>query len=95
MLPIYGFGRRVSTKYITPFPELMIIFIGTLHELKPECMSDEEGKSVSDHLVPALMIFGTFGKPTKRIKNPFEGRYYVNYLDYLFDDASVRLFFSK
>lgn len=83
-----------EAKHITPFPELMINFIGTLHELKPECMSDE-GKSASDHLAPSLMISGTFGKPTKRIKNSYESRYYVNYLDNLFDDASVRLFFSK
>ncbi len=83
-----------EAKHITPFPELMINFIGTLHELKPECMSDEE-KTASDHLAPSLMISGTFAKPTKRIKNSYESRYYVNYLDNLFDDASVRLFFSK
>lgn len=84
-----------EAKHITPFPELMINFMGTLHELKPECMSDEVEKPASDHLAPSLMISGTFGKPTKRIKNSVEGRYYVNYLDNLFDDASVRLFFSK
>lgn len=84
-----------EAKHITPFPELMINFIGTLHELKPECMSDEKEKQSSDHLAPTLMISGTFGKPTKRIKNSMEGRYYVNYFDNLFDDASVRLFFSK
>ena len=84
-----------EAKHITPFPELMINFIGTLHELKPECMSDEEGKTASEHLAPSLMISGTLGKPTKRIKNSVEGRYYVNYIDNLFDDASVRLFFSK
>lgn len=84
-----------EAKHITPFPELMINFIGTLHELKPDCMSDEEERPASDHLAPSMMISGTFGKPTKRIKNSVEGRYYVNYLDNLFDDASVRLFFSK
>lgn len=83
-----------EAKHITPFPELMINFIGTLHELKPECMNDE-GKQPSEHLAPSLMISGTFGKPTKRIKDSFENRYYINYLDNLFDDASVRLFFSK
>lgn len=84
-----------EAKHIVPFSELMINFIGTLHELKPECTRGEERYEETDHLAPSMMISGTFSKPTKRIQESFEKRYYVNYFDNLFDDASMRLFYSK
>ena len=73
----------------------MVNFIGTVHELKPDCVSDDEEHGVSDHIAPSLMMSGTFGKPTRRIQESFEKRYYVNFFDNLFEGASVRLFLSK
>ena len=84
-----------EAKHLTPFPELMINFMGIVHELKPECMRDEVAKVASGHIAPSLMISGTFGKPTKRIQESLEKRYYVNFLDNLFDDSSVGAFSSK
>ena len=83
-----------EAKHLTPFPELMINFIGTVHELKPDCINDVGGDVGSDHIAPSLLISGTFGKPTRRIQKSFERRYFVNFLDNLFDDDSVRLFYS-
>lgn len=84
-----------EAKHLTPFPELMINFMGIVHELKPECMRDEVAKVASDHIAPSLMISGTLGKPTKRIQESLEKRYYVNLFDNLFDDSSVGAFSSK
>ena len=76
-----------EAKNLKPFPELMINFFGTVHELKPECTNDETKKKKSDHLAPSLLISGTFGKPTSRIQKSFEKRYYINFFDNLFDSA--------
>lgn len=84
-----------EAKHLTPFPELMVNFIGTVHELKPDCVSDDEEHRVLDHIAPSLMMSGTFGKPTRRIQESFEKRYYVNFFDNLFEGVSVRLFLSK
>lgn len=84
-----------EAKHLTPFPELMINFMGIVQELRPECMSDEDTKEESDHIAPSLMISGTFGKPTKRIQESLEKRYFVNFLDNLFDDPSVGAFSSR
>jgi len=84
-----------EAKHLSPFPELMVNFVGTVHELKPECVSDEERYEESDHIAPSLMMSGSFGRPTKRIQESFEKRYYVNFFDNLFEDVSVRLFLSK
>ena len=84
-----------EAKHLTPFPELMVNFIGTVHELKPECMSDDVAHEESDHIAPSLMMSGTFGKQAKRIRESFEKRYYVNFFDNLFEEVSVRLFISK
>lgn len=84
-----------EAKHLTPFPELMINFMGIVHELRPDCMSDEAAKDESDHIAPSLMISGTFGKPTKMIQESLEKRYYVNFLDNLFDNSSVGAFSSK
>ena len=84
-----------EAKHLTPFPELMINFIGSVHELKPDCLC--EGKNVQeiDHIAPSLLMSGTFGKPTKRIKNSFEKRYFVNYFDNLFEDVAISSLFTK
>lgn len=84
-----------EAKHLSPFPELMVNFIGTVHELKPDCVENEVEHFESDHLAPSLMMSGTFGKPTRRIQASFEKRYYVNFFDNLFEDVSVRLFLSK
>lgn len=84
-----------EAKHLTPFPELMVNFIGTVHELKPECVNTYVEHPASDHIAPSLMMSGTFGKSTRRIQNSFEMRYYVNFFDNLFEDVSVRLFLSK
>lgn len=84
-----------EAKHLTPFPELMLNFIGTVHELKPECLDNNVNGSKSDHIAPSLMMSGTFSKPTKRIQKSFEKRYYVNFFDNLFEDISVRLFLSN
>lgn len=84
-----------EAKHLTPFPELMVNFIGTVHELKPDCVDNHEKHPDSDHIAPSLMVSGTFSKPTRRIQNSFEKRYYVNFFDNLFEDISVRLFLSK
>lgn len=84
-----------EAKHLSPFPELMISFMGTVHELKPECVSDSVDYFESNHIAPTLMMSGTLGKPTKRIKSSFEKRYYVNFFDNLFEDVSVKFFLSK
>lgn len=84
-----------EAKHLTPFPELMVNFIGTIHELKPNCVDNNEEHTDSEHIAPSLMMSGTFGKPTKRIQHSFEKRYYVNFFDNLFEDISVKRFLSK
>ena len=84
-----------EAKHLTPFPELMVNFVGTVHELKPGCVDEHEKHPDSDHIAPSLMMSGTFSKPTRRIQHSFEKRYYVNFFDNLFEDTSVRLFLSK
>ena len=80
-----------EAKHLTPFPELIVNFIGIVHELKPNCVNDHEKHTDSEHIAPSLMMSGTFSKPTKRIQLSFEKRYYVNFFDNLFEDISVRL----
>lgn len=84
-----------EAKHLTPFPELMVNFIGTVHELKPDCVDNKAAHPGSEHIAPSLMMSGTFGKPTRRIQHSFENRYYVNLFDNLFADISVRFLLSK
>ncbi len=84
-----------EAKHLTPFPELMVNFIGTVHELKPDCVDNKAAHPDSEHIAPSLMMSGTFGKPTRRIQHSFENRYYVNLFDNLFADISVRFLLSK
>lgn len=83
-----------EAKHFNPFPELMINFIGTVHELKPECLDDKIEHSDSEHLAPTLMMSGTFGKSTGEISVSLEHRYYINYFDNLFD-VTAKAFFTK
>lgn len=70
-------------------------FVGTVHELKPDCVDNSVAHSGSEHIAPSHMMSGTFGRPTRRIQISFEKRYYVNFFDNLFEDVSIRLFLSK
>lgn len=83
-----------EAKHLVPFSELMVCFTGTVHELKPECMYDGE-KEESNHIAPSLMMSGTLSKTTRKIKDSMERRYYLNYIDNLFEDKSIKLFYSK
>lgn len=84
-----------EAKHLVPFPELMVNFIGTVHELKPECIDVHEKQPHSEHIAPSLIMSGTLGKPTKRIQHSFEKRYHVNFFDNFFEDISVRFFLSN
>lgn len=72
-----------EAKHHTPFPELIINFIGTVNELKPSCMYEEE-KDYSVHIAPSLMMSGCLSKPTEKVGRSLEKRYFVNVLGDLF-----------
>ena len=40
-----------EVKHYTPFPELMLNFMGTVHELMPNCTDDNAGHPDSHHCV--------------------------------------------
>lgn len=84
-----------EAKHLTPFPELMINFIGTVHELKPDCLLEDGKCQETDHIAPSLLMSGTLGKPTQRIKKSFEERYYVNFFDNLFEDVAISFLLTK
>ena len=70
-----------EAKHLVPFPELMFNFIGTVHELMPQCIDSGQECNMGIHIAPSLMMSGSFGKATKKIKTAFEKRYFINYLD--------------
>lgn len=84
-----------ESKHLIPFPELMIAFMGTVNELKPDCLTTEGCKDGTDHIAPSLMMSGTLSKPCKRIKKSLEQRYFVNFFADLFDNPLVRVFSKK
>jgi hypothetical protein len=84
-----------EVKHYTLFPELMLNFMGTVHELMPHCTDDSAGHPESKHIAPSLMMSGTFGKSTNRIKESLERRCYVNFIDNLFEEVSIRDFLAK
>ena len=84
-----------EAKHLTPFPELMINFIGTVHELKPDCLCEDGKCQETDHIAPSLLMSGSLGKPTKRIKESFERRYYVNFFDNLFEAVAISSLLTK
>lgn len=94
-IPRESFITFCEAKHLMPFPELMVNFIGTVMELKPDCIRCIGDRDSSDHIAPSLMMSGTFGKPTSRIRDSFEKRYYVNFFDNLFEDVSIRWVYSK
>ena len=84
-----------EAKHLSPFPELMVNFMGTVHELKPDCMDDNAEHPVTNHIAPSLLMSGTLSKSTKRIKDSFERRYYINIMDNLFEDGEVKLLLTS
>ena len=84
-----------EVKHYMPFPELMLNFMGIVHELKPECTDDHVEYPATNHIAPSLMMSGSLGKSTKRIKESLERRYYVNFIDNLFEDATIHGFLTK
>ena len=84
-----------EAKHHTPFPELIINFIGTVNELKPWCLQQHPDEETdSEHLAPSLMMSGCLNKPTIRIANSLQKRYYINMLSDLFLEP-YRTTFSK
>ena len=74
-----------EAKHQTPFPELMINFIGTVNELKPSCLQKMEIEDdYSEHIAPSLMMSGCMSIPTERVAKSLQKRYIVNILDDLF-----------
>lgn len=84
-----------EAKHLSPFPELIVNFIGTVHELKPDCMDDSGEFPATNHIAPSLLMSGTLSKSTKRIKDSFERRYYINIMDNLFEDDEVRVLLTS
>ena len=82
-----------EVKNFTPYPELMINFIGTVNELKPTCLQEGTGEEAqADHLAPSLMMSGGFSKPTKKVAHSLQKRYYVNILGDLFFEPYKKTF---
>lgn len=77
-----------ESKHLTPFPELIINFVGTVNELKPDCLKNEPNVSLFNHLAPSLLMSGVAGKPCIKIKQSLEDRYFVNILDNMMDSSS-------
>ena len=73
----------------------MLNFIGTVHELKPDCVTDSAKHPKSNHIAPSLIMSGTLSKSTKRIQDSFERRYFINIIDNLFEDMSVQSFLAS
>lgn len=77
-----------EAKHLSPFPELMLNFIGTVNELKPVCLTENGYDDIYlvDHIAPSLMMSGCENNPCKTIRESLERRYFVNYFDNLFDN---------
>lgn len=84
-IPNTEFITFCEAKHHTPFPELIINFIGTVNELKPSCLQGlNEVENSSEHIAPSLMMSGSFSKPTVKVARSLERRYFVNMLGCLF-----------
>ncbi len=92
-IPNTEFITFCEAKHHTPFPELIINFIGTVNELKPSCLQEEkETKSDSEHIAPSLMMSGSLSKPTEKVAKSLERRYIVNVLSDLFLEPYKTIF---
>lgn len=82
-----------EAKHLIPFPELMISFMGTVNELMPSClMSDSGRRNDYEHIAPSLMMSGCLSKPTQRIAQSLQKRYYINVLSDLFVEPYMKVF---
>lgn len=84
-----------EAKHLAPFPELIFNFIGIVNELTPNCLLNQPIANNCEHIAPSLMISGIMNKPTRRIKQSLENRYFVNIFDNLLDNPSLRIFAKK
>ena len=84
-IPNIEFITFCEAKHHIPFPELIINFIGTVNELKPSCLQeDNKAEECSEHTAPSLMMSGSFSKPIVKVARSLERRYFVNMLGNLF-----------
>lgn len=72
-----GLISFAEAKHYNPFPEILVSFIGIIHELNPSLLK-KNGKKSGIHLAPSLMVSGRGGAPVERIKTNFEKRYTLN-----------------
>lgn len=93
-LPNDRMATFCEAKHLSPFPELMISFIGTVNELKPSCLEIVSKHEGEDHIAPSLMMSGCLSKPTKKIEKSLCRRYFVNIFSDLFMDP-YKIVFSK
>ena len=86
-----------EAKHYIPFPELIINFIGTVHELFPSCLKNHKTKeeSLKQHIAPSLMMSGYFSKQAKAIKESFEKRYTINVIGDLVVNPYMTVFCSS
>lgn len=81
-----------EAKHLVPFPELIFNFIGVVNELTPQCLLNKASTNDCEHIAPSLMMSGVMNKPTKRIKQSLEKRYFVNVFDDLLDNLALQIF---
>jgi hypothetical protein len=85
-----GLISFAEAKHYNPFPEILVSFIGIIHELKPGLLQ-KKGRKNGVHLAPSLMISGRGGLPVERIKSNFEKRYMLNiFLGLIFNADLIR-----
>lgn len=95
-IPNTEFITFCEAKHHTPFPELIINFIGTVNELKPSCLQGlNEVEKSSEHIAPSLMMSGSLSKPTEKVAESLERRYFVNMLGDLFLEPYKTTFSSN
>jgi hypothetical protein len=79
-----------EAKHYNPFPEILVSFIGLIHELNPNLLK-KKGEKSGSHLAPSLMFSGRGGAPVDRIKKYYEKRYSMNiFLGLVFNAGSIR-----
>ncbi|MDP1726897.1 MAG: hypothetical protein Q8M15_08940 [Bacteroidota bacterium] len=78
-----------EVKQFTPYPELLINFIGVLNELKKEYVVNMGIQNYPLHIAPSLMISGKPNRQANNIKRSLEERYWINIIYDLFYSGSV------
>jgi len=73
-----------EVKHYTPFPELLISFIGLLQELTNDIYKNKRNNTQLKHLAPSLILSGEHTRPTRQMAQILEKRYRINIFDGLF-----------